>query len=356
MRRYFEDVLEKMIAADLRKETLDISAFGEQQLKYYPKYLYKYRTCDKDHNFDMITQEYLWADIPENFSDPYDSLIHLKFGSELPVIQSWLYQHIGEILYYSIPPKGMKPHKNGQTLKLYRSTQEQFFDVSGRYNAKKAQRLMLVELNKLPQNERLDVQRLFEHFESDEFQKILEEAIYNSLVNVINALRRKVKVCCVTTRRDNRNMWENYAAQYAGFVIEYKTENALKRSECVSTLAQMFPVTYYKRFPKVPLLPFIQREFDKALYNRERDILPSIKQLNKQLVSKKYDYRAEEEWRILTPNNRIEFPLISAVYAGYRIREEDLNRLGDCCKLIGVPLYKQQLGVFDDLMRYEQVL
>jgi len=217
------------------------------------------------------------------------------------------------------------------------------------------ERLMLVELNKLPQNERLDVQRVFEHFESDEFQKILEEAIYNSLVNVINALRRKVKVCCVTTRRDNRNMWENYAAQYTGFVIEYKTENALKRSECVSTLAQMFPVTYYKRFPKVPLLPFIQQEFDKALYNRERDILPSIKQLNKQLISKKYDYRAEEEWRVLTPRNRIEFPLISAVYAGYRIREEDLNRLKDCCKMIGVPLYKQQLGLFDDSMRYEQI-
>lgn len=356
MIKYFEDVLEKMIVVDLHKDTLDISDFAEHHLKNYPEYLYKYRTCDKDYNFDMITQQYLWADIPENFADPYDSSIHLKLGSELPKIQTWLYQHMGEIIYYNIPPKGMRRHKNGQTLKLYRSAQEQFFDASGRYSAKKAQRLMLVELNKLSQNERLDVQRSFEYFDSDEFQKNLETAIRNSLLNVINALRREAKVCCVTTRRDNRNMWENYAAQYTGFVIEYKTENALKCSECLSTLTKMFPVTYYKRFPKVPLLPFIQREFDKVLYDRERDILPSIKQLTKQLISKKYDYRAEEEWRILAPSNRIEFPIISAVYAGHKICDEDLNRLVDCCKLIGVPLYKQQLGLFDDSMQYEQIL
>jgi len=184
----------------------------------------------------------------------------------------------------------------------------------------------------------------------------LEKGIVDTLINVINTLRREAKVCCMTTRRDNRNMWENYAAQYTGFVIEYKLDRVMESQSWVSTLVRIFPVTYYKRIPKVQLLPFIQREFENMIYDREVDILPSAKQLNKQLLSKSYDYRSEEEWRILEPNNKIEFPLISAVYAGYKISKKDLKRLKDCCELIGVPLYKQRLGIFNDDMRYEQVL
>lgn len=192
MKKYFEDTFEKMVVANLGKVKGEMSFFDEHQLKNYPKFLYKYRDCDKNHNFDMITQGYLWADVPEKFVDPYDSLVHLKFGSELPKIKSWLYERMGEILYYCIPPKGMYPHKNGQTLKSYLSAQEQFLDTSGRYNAKKAQRLMLVELNKLPQSKRQDVQKVFEYFGGEEFQKRLEEArVTKSNSKYMSSLHRK---------------------------------------------------------------------------------------------------------------------------------------------------------------------
>lgn len=356
MKKYFEDALEKLICTSFGERGGAYPTFCQEHLKYYPDYFYKYRPGIEQHDFDMITQEYLWADVPENFSDPYDSFIHLKCGSELAKIQSWLYHRMGEIVYYSIPPKGMSPQKNGQTLKSYLAAQEQYLDTSGRYNAKKAQRLMTIELNKMSQSTRKETQKTFAYLESDEFQSRFEKAIQNSVVNVTNALRRTVKVCCLTTRRDNRNMWENYAAKYSGFVIEYEVSRVLKCPETIANLERIFPVTYYKRLPKVPLLPFIQRDFESALYNREIDILPTTKQLYKQLVSKSYDYRAEEEWRIMTSTNIISFPIISAVYAGHMMSDENLERLKVCCKKIGVPLYKQKLGIFDDVMTYEQIL
>ena len=67
-------------------------------------------------------------------------------------------------------------------------------------------------------------------------------------------------------------MWEDYAAKYSGFAIEYDLSTALTSPECVTALLRIFPVSYYRRIPKVPLLPFVQSEFYQALYKRQVDI------------------------------------------------------------------------------------
>ena len=85
VKQYFKDRINKMISST---ET-DIS-FTEDDLKHYPRYLYKYRDCKQDYNFQMIEEEYLWADIPASFYDPYDALVNLKLKSELPYIQKML--------------------------------------------------------------------------------------------------------------------------------------------------------------------------------------------------------------------------------------------------------------------------
>ena len=67
-------------------------------------------------------------------------------------------------------------------------------------------------------------------------------------------------------------MWEEYADKYAGFVIEYDLALATEQPNASSALARTFPVTYYKRLPKVPLLPFIERSFYKDLYGKDIDV------------------------------------------------------------------------------------
>ena len=162
-------------------------------------------------------------------------------------------------------------------------------------------------------------------------------------------------ICCVTTRKENRHMWEDYAAKYSGFAIEYDLSTALTSPECVTALLRIFPVSYYRRMPKVPLLPFVQSEFYQALYKRQVDISDAKKKLYRQLLVKGYDYRTEEEWRIVSTQNRIPFPVVSAVYAGYKISDINLQRLKTICNEKEIPLYKQRFRAIDGEMVFEKV-
>lgn len=324
-------------------------------LKHYPQYLYKYRTCDKEYNFEMIEQEYLWADSPNTFYDPHDSLINLRLISEMPQIKKWLWNHFGELLYYCIPPKGMQPHKNGQTLQTYIDAQSKFCDSRGRYSAQRAKKIMTLETKKLSPKNRQEIQKVYDYFESPAFEEKTEPIIQKALSDLVNSLREEMLVCCLTARKDNKKMWEEYAGKYEGFVIEYDMTKAIDNEELLELISCIFPVTYYKRMPKVSLLPFFQYQFYFELYGREINIFESIKKLYKQLLCKNYDYRAEEEWRLIADKNRVSFPLISAVYAGYRISDENLNRLKLYCNKKGIPLYKQEMKTFNGKVLFEEV-
>lgn len=352
MKQYFEKQLDEMVRADIQAQKYS-GCFSVDSLKCYPSQLYKYRDCSKDHNFAMIEEKYLWADLPVNFDDPFDSLVNHKLKSELPAIQKWLYQRLGEILYFCIPPKGMQNHKRGQSLQAYIEAQKRFTDSAGRYNAQRAKKVMMVETKKLhPVNQR-EVQKVYDKFESPDFEKKMQESIHDILLKVVNVLREKNLVCCLTARNDNQKMWEDYADKYAGFVIEYDLSKIAEQPEADSVLARTFPVTYYKRLPKVPLLPFIERAFYKDLYGRDTDVFDAAKKLYKQLLIKKDEYRSEEEWRILSSNQRITFPLISAVYMGYKISGANAQRLADICRRNNIPLYKQAFNPFTGKMHFE---
>lgn len=344
MKDYFENRISEIISPTNNNPNIDVDI-----LNHYPKYLYKYRDCKEEYNFQMIQNSYLWANTPENFSDPFDSLVYLKFDNELPLLQEWLYKHIGEIIYYSIPPQGMEAHKNGQTLQLYKEHQQRFFDSSGNYSAKKAKQLMSVEMNKMNQNDRTQMKKLLDKMESKEFKEMMNEAITTDIKNIINALRHNNMVFCLTERKDNSKMWEDYGDVYSGFVVEYNLNKVYENTECLKTIYNMFPVTYYKRMPKVPLLPFIQKSFYKKLYNKDISIKDDEKKLFKQLIIKKHDYSNEEEWRIISSEQKIDFPIISAVYAGCKISDDNLNRLKTICKTKGILLYKQVLTLSGDI-------
>lgn len=354
MKQYFEKQLDTMVQADIQAQTY-ADCFSVDNMKYYPTQLYKYRDCKKDHNFSMIEEEYLWADIPANFDDPFDSLVNHKLKSELPAIQKWLFQHLGEILYYCIPPKGMQKYKKGQSLQSYLDAQQRFLDSSGRYNAQKAKKVMIVETKKLHPIEQREIQKVYDKFESPEFEKKMQDSICGLFLKIVNVLRGKNLVCCLTARKDNQKMWEDYADKYAGFVIEYDLSKIAEQTASSSVLARTFPVTYYKRLPKVPLLPFIERAFYKDLYSRDTNIFDAAKKLYQQLLIKKEDYHSEEEWRVLSSTQRIEFPIVSTVYMGYKIDDMSAQRLADICGRKHIPLYKQEINPFTGKMHFELV-
>ena len=350
MKPYFEKIFNIAFADDY-----DSNDEFSVNLKHYPQYLYKYRTCDKDYNFEMIEEEYLWADSPNTFYDPHDSLINLRLLSEMPQIKNWFWNHFGELIYYYIPPKGMQSHKNGQTLQTYIDAQSKFCDSKGRYSAQKAKKIMTIETKKLKPKHRQEIQKIYDYFESPAFEEKTGPIIQKALSDFVNSLREEMLVCCLTARKDNKKMWEEYAGKYEGFVIEYDTKKAVDNKDLFELISCIFPVAYYKRMPKVPLLPFFQYQFYFELYGREINVFDSVKKLYKQLLCKNYDYRAEEEWRLIADKNKVSFPLISAVYAGYKISDENLNKLKKYCSDKGIPLYKQAINTFNGKIIFETV-
>ena len=349
MERFFRNIIKQIVGSTPEHPINTATLLNADAMGHYPEYLYKYRYFDAEENgINTLKNDYLWADHPTSFDDPLDAAVNLKLKTELKDIERWLYQHLGEIIYFNIKPKGMAKSKNGQTLAMYKEAQAHFLDENGKPNAKAATSALLTEINKLPYNQRQKALKAYKDFESPDFEKKVEDAIRKTLSGIVNSLRDKTMLTSLTARKDNQKMWEDYSSKYTGFVIEYKRPDyAILNDDQKRMIVNLFPVSYYKRIPGVPLLPFIEHSLQKELYGKTSDISDAITKLFCQLLYKKIEYNSEEEWRLITDGkeHKITFPFISAVYAGYKIADKDLDSLKDICQKKGIPLYKQEIHV-----------
>lgn len=353
--KYFDHAIKQLVDAD---EPLDREIYLKESIEYFPPKLYKYRKCNSN-GFDMLKNEYIWADNPESFDDPIDSKVNHRLRYELPSIHRWLDGHLGELLYYCLPPKGMKERKGNHKLKDYIDAQEHFLDDNGKFNSKLARKEMILELKKLPKEKQDACLKVFDYFQSEAFESECKKVIQTTIDGIVNVFRNSKIIACLTARNDNSVMWENYSDKYSGFCVEYQIDTRKLTSDSKTALINMFPVIYRKRIPGINLLPFIKYHFNKSLYGREYDIKRDLVLLNKQLLYKKYDYSYEEEWRIILNEKsarQVSFPLVSAVYAGYKISDTNLKKLKIICKKKGIPLYKQNINMYTNKFSYEQIV
>ncbi len=358
MKQSLLDIL-KEIAAETPEHIISVSDhLTSDSFNNYPEFLYKYRTCDKAYNFDMIEEEYLWADYPTKYDDPVDSAVRLRLKYELKDIECWWYSHMGEMIYYHIPPKGMKKQKHGQTLDKYKEAQKQYVDDNGRFNHKAALAAMRSEIGKLPPQKQRDIMKLFKDFESPDFEKKVDDEIHKLINSIVNSLREKTMLTCLTERKDNQNMWERYAGNYTGFVVEYaRPDFVCLNEEQKDTIARMFKVSYCKRKPGVSLLPFIEYSFYKELYGKEIDVTDSIVKLYRQILYKRQEYSGEEEWRIIkkSADQKIPFTYVSGIYAGSKICDKDLEHLKKICKRKRITLYKLKFNLTTGEIEFDTV-
>ena len=274
MKQYFSDIIN--IFASENPDCLDsaVTLLTEETIRYYPQVLYKYRSFDENgYGIDTLEKDYLYANSPANFDDPFDASVNMKLKTELKDIEKWIYAHIGEIIFYSIPPQGMKKHKHGQNISKFIEIQDHFIDKQGKPNAKAMYSTLITEINKYPNEQKQKLLKAFEYFGSPDFEKKVEVDIRQAIFNVVNSLRNKILLVGLTERKDNQNMWERYSDKYTGFVIEYQRPDFTALTfEHKKLFVSLLPVRYYKRIPGVALLPFIQYEFYKKLYDKEMDI------------------------------------------------------------------------------------
>lgn len=304
-------------------------------ISQYPDNLYKYRSCNSEYSFDILENDYLWADSPENFDDPFDSIVYTNHNKMLDRFYSCMVNHMPEIIYSCLSDD----EKTKYSVDDFERIKQNFFDDNGNFSRSK--------INKhVKEAKKSDVvNKVLEDFYSEENEKEYSKSIVDTFDEFINHLRKAMFVCCLSQNGDNLKMWEDYADKYHGFVIEYSFDN-FDNDIVKKYLYKLFPVQYYKRMPKYDTTDFNEFLFQKHFYDKTIDITDSFCDFYKHTLYKKFEYASEEEWRIIVNNKesqRIEFPFVSAVYAGYKITDDNLKRLMAICKKKNIPLYKQAL-------------
>ena len=359
MKQYFFKIIKDIVLANPAGKPTLSKYITSDSIVNYPQYLYKYRTCDKEHNFEMIEEEYLWLVHPNEYDDPFDSAINLNLKSKYMEIVHWYYSHLGEIMYYNIPPKGMRSYKNEHTLDYYKEAQKQFVDANGRFNTKSALAAMNKELRKLPVSKQHELKKELDYYKSEEYIAKIKDKARKEIEEITESLRKSVLVTCLSKRKDNQNMWEKYAANYTGFAIEYaRPDYKILNDEQKTIIAHLFQVSYYKRKPMVSLIPFLEHSFLLDLYEKETDISDALAKFFCQVLFKNIEYSGEEEWRMVncSDGQRIPFPFVSAVYAGNNITSDNLEHLKNICQKKQIALYKQKFDYFTGAIRFDTVL
>lgn len=330
LKPYFEDMLKYILFG--KQDINDVLQYID--LSQYPKSLYKFRSCESEYSFDILENDYLWADSPENFDDPFDSIVYTDREKIFEDLFKCFVSHMHEIIYYCLPEEDKEKHSSEDF-----NIQQQFVDDTGE--------ISIAKINKYSKTakKRKAVQEILENLYDEDVNTRCAESIVDSFNDTINHLRKDIYVCCLSQNGDNLKMWEDYADKYRGFVIEYSFDKHDKNF-VKKFLYRVFPVQYYKRMPKYDTTAYNEFVFQKHFYNKTIDITDSYCENYKHTLYKKFEYASEEEWRIIVSDKeskRIEFPFVSAVYAGYKITDDNLKRLKEICQKKRIPLYKQAL-------------
>ena len=64
-------------------------------------------------------------------------------------------------------------------------------------------------------------------------------------------------------------------------------------------------------------------------------------------------------WRIILNEScarQVDFPFVSAVYAGDKTSDSNLKKLKSICKRKGIPLYKQKINMCKNKFSYDQII
>lgn len=339
MNEYFNKRLECIV----RKEPIQIDT------KQYPQHVYNYRP-GKPHDFNSVKEQYLWTALPESSKDEKDSFMNIDWPKELQLIEQWMLSHLGEIIYYQIKPIGMRNKKGKYKLAHFKQEQTKYLNVDGSYNDEKAKAAILMHQKRLSLEQRHKFNKLIEYIHSDKFKNEVQEYAKNSINQIKHYLRANVLIGCVTTDYNNPTMWENYARDKRGFVIEYDLSK-IHFDDSMYPISELFPIDYVNDLPYVSILPLIKRAFHDKLYNEEY-VNPKNTELFtnilKQLLVKRQKYNFECEWRFISKTNKLYLP-VSAVYMGRHICKTSENKLMQICKKNKISLYKQYLDSNNDM-------
>ena len=315
----------------------NLSLLDPKDFCYYPKALYKYKDCSKNHNFEMLEQQYLWAAEPDESPDKADSLVRFNYGKIcMSKVVVFLIMYFAEKAHRFIAFNEMNVEKYYVNSYEYQKAQTALC-LTCQY-AERTKNQKIIPLADIMQKY---LDSYFDVCKQLQGQKLIDE-IQQHFEKSATFLQRKSKICCLTTRKNNAKMWEDYADKYSGFVIEYNLQNHSCK-ELLRYLPCLFPVSYLSN-DNIPLLDgwdwYCQEVLQKLGYHM--DTTKYKTDVLRYLLIKNIDYQSEEEWRFLSKESKIFFPTINNVYIGHNCSKQNQDRILSICKKNNIPVYKQK--------------
>lgn len=356
MNEYFEKVIDYLLEKTIiEKKGLRCNSFDAFSIEKYPQRLYKFRSCTKN-GFESLSQEYLWFSTPKKFDDPEDAKIVLGLDENETVaaqneekLTSTIVHAWTEMLGPAFEKLGISRESLIEQLKTAAHNEMSLQEV---------QIEIQNGISTLPQEQQKDAQNLLNSVIMPKMQK-LEAQTENARASIINNYRTNQKVCCLTETFNNKKMWEDYSDKYSGFVIEYDIGRIAQSDiEPNDLMLNLFPVDYLDMKSNIDFSPILCELMAGGTGADEDSSKEALKRSFAQSLVKDKIYSSEKEWRFILSkdiDNKLHFPYISAVYAGYRIKPHNFSRLKNKCREKGVSLYKQVYSNQTATLSYEEV-
>lgn len=324
-----------------------------ERLQFIPhKKLYKFRPCEERH-FRLLEENCIWMPCADSFVDLFDSTINIDLLKNSKDFESWFIEQYPTFCFdlskHFFENKGLSvPYTHADFVEYNRTC----LDKNGNPIEDRERAFLIAHASP---SELCQMETILQQLKilRNEFLQRLEpsmSAIIDATNDTRTYMRKASLVYCMTERYDNHTLWETYADNYSGFCIEYSFEHFLDVPfEDYKNLAYMFPMTYRKVKPYFNVIPFVNGVFQQFIYKDEtwKEDPELNADLNMQLYYKSKDYEYEHEWRFSIKdagNNKQRFPFIHAIYVGYKISPDNLDRLHAISKKLHIPIYHQKVN------------
>lgn len=297
----------------VRETTLAQSYFEEAiflKQQHLPKHIYKYRRDDDAYAVRNLQDGTIWLASPDSYNDPYDCMLRFSAPTMTAAFERALIDAFVTSYKLQIPVEKIEEAKNDAAPLKALGTHMIAAGTPGE-NAKQMAELMTGAIPNYVQ----------------------------STVDLLQALRLKMKVCSFSAIYESILMWSHYGNQHRGFCVEYRLEE-FDRDDAF--LRNLYPVIYSHEL--LDLTSWAERLVtgDRQQFNEMFPLLGVIQKFE--------GWAYEQEWRYVSiqdkaPKDRLRnMRTPSRLFLGARAPTETVQQIKGICAARKIPLWQLQMS------------
>lgn len=328
-KEYFNTFTENIY--ELIESGNDTDLVYRESIEHYgrlPKSLYRYVKLT-EYNFDAIKNNYIFLSSINNLDDDFEGVINSDYKNIDDLKRLFLTEKYHSYFIETLLRKyGIYEQYAALIFKKegIKDSKDLFF--AAKY---------IFEDHKTSFGSLNDILNLYYGYtEGSGFMDRLIE-----ITNGITESRNNTGVCCFTDDKNSQVMWNMYAENYSGCVIEYDISPF-----DLTTMIDLCPVLYDDERKHDPLKLAIDvavDSYDKTV----RDIdLGITRSKYKIVLTKNKEWSFQNEWRIVGPaEKKSHSPIIKAIYLGKNVSNEKKQKILELAELCWFKVYEQ---IFDN--------